>query len=491
MSDINDGFGMTPEGFRIKRREDIENDIYNDLEAKWGEIKRNPESTIGQLVGVMATPYVRAWLELEKLWLSLDPDSSDGVRLDNLCKYTSIKRKDATGTVVLCTAFGTDGVVIAEGSLVSDSDGNLYGAVDDFTISSSVLSFAEVKLDDYNDVITRKITITAGEQTITYANSSSGDVFKADFSSWLNSQVSAGLIPSGITAEITADGFDLLSLSFVSFSVSGLVKITLDKVGSPLIVRNTVTGAIPAPRSSVKNIVTTISGFDSVLNYANGFIGNDIEDDVSLRIRRRRSKFRGGANIDAIASNIENAIDGIKSVRVYENDKDTVVDGLKPHSIYVVVEGAEGEDDKIADMIWVSKGNGIDTNGSISVTILDNTGESRAIYFDRPITTYAFVRVDITAIEGDKVLPVDWQKQIVENITAIIGNMTIGDDLIANRIATGVYSVNGVLNATVEVATGTNPTTPSTNWTTGSIEASKYEKIILASSVNITVTESV
>lgn len=62
----------------------------------------------------------------------------------------------------------------------------------------------------------------------------------------------------------------------------------------------------------------------------------------------------------------------VDSVTVYENRSDEIVDGMKPHSFEVIIHG--GDDIQIAQTILEKGPIGIDSNGSIEMTVIDSEG---------------------------------------------------------------------------------------------------------------------
>lgn len=488
---MSDNFGMTPEGFRIKRSEDIISEIFDELESHWGTVKRNPESVIGQLVGVLSKPMIRLWMETESLYMSIDPDSAEGVLLDNICRYKNILRKSATGTTVICTGYGDVDTVIPLGSQVSDVKGAVYSTVDNYVFTAGVYNHVELADDGSgNDVIARVVTIQSSGLEYTSTITSTFADWKAQFAVDIQNAVDNEVLPFGIGVIVKADAVDLISTGYVSFDTTTVTALNKRTVGYPLIATNIVTGENYVSAKEVDSIVTSVVGWNSVTNFSNGLTGTNIETDNELRVRRRQSKRTGSANTDSVEIAVLNQVAGVRSCRCYENTSSDIVDGLKPHSIYAVVDGADGKEQEIAEAIWKKKCHGIDTNGTISRNVIDSSGQTREILFGRPELVYGWVRVDVTDIDPDRSLPVDWASQIQSSILEVGNDLDSGDDLIASKFYQSVYSVSGVRSASIEVGTSSSPAISPTNWTNTYISIDKIEKVAIASSSNVEVTGS-
>lgn len=131
------------------------------------------------------------------------------------------------------------------------------------------------------------------------------------------------------------------------------------------------TGAIIANSNTVTEIITPISGWDSVSNQAKGITGWDEESDNTFRTRITANwlNIRGKAILGAIVDNIAQ-LDGVISVLGRENMTDNVIniDGIEmsPHSIYLAIIGGDSND--IGRVIMEKKTLGANTVGDTDVT---------------------------------------------------------------------------------------------------------------------------
>ncbi|WP_371441229.1 hypothetical protein, partial [Eikenella sp. HMSC073A11] len=139
--------------------------------------------------------------------------------------------------------------------------------------------------------------------------------------------------------------------------------------------------------------------------------GRVAESDEDLRARYETGVYALGAATHAtILANLKRDIPTARDIHVFENDTDTQVGDLKPHSIKVLIDG--GKDDEIAQAIYRVKAAGINTNGDIAKTITTPTG-NQIIRFSRPAYRYIWVQATLTLLTGtDAAFPADGYESV-------------------------------------------------------------------------------
>jgi uncharacterized phage protein gp47/JayE len=166
-------------------------------------------------------------------------------------------------------------------------------------------------------------------------------------------------IPYGALAQ-SADGHTLICNHAVTIGASGAAETTF---------RCAQTGPIEIAPHSVRAIVTTIAGWDTIDNAAAGSVGRDMETRAEFEARRFNSVAANahgsvGALYGALAD-----LSGVLDVRVLENiGPDPVVKygvTVPGHGVTVCIYG--GEDDDIAGTIYRKKDAGCDTGGNTNV----------------------------------------------------------------------------------------------------------------------------
>ena len=255
--------------------------------------------------------------------------------------------------------------------------------------------------------------------------------------------VAATLIPEGSKASSdTGDIFESIS------------DITLDGTGSGSGTFQAVeSGPISVGISELTTIVSVVPGWETIDNSAAGSEGQDEELDSEYRARYFQTLAKNAVTpLESVVSAVRE-VDTVTDVKGSENDTDSsvVVDGvtLVSHSIAIVVEG--GSDSEIGAAIRLKKTGGTATNGTTTVLDPPNT----PITFYRVSNIYIEVEVDITIDDNFPSNGLELMKQRIYNyITGVFAGaadssyfetdgMTIGEDLVKNRLFTPINSVPG------------------------------------------------
>lgn len=191
-------------------------------------------------------------------------------------------------------------------------------------------------------------------------------------------------------------------------------------------VKATVTGAVQGLAGDLTVIMTVISGWTSVTNAADVTLGDTGETDGQLRARRAASVAGPSQGIvDGLYAALAD-LDDVQAVVVRENPEDTtqtLADGgtLVAHAIQVIIEG--GDDQEIADTIWLRKSAGVTLVGAEEVAIVDQQGITHTMKFDRPVQKDIYVTVESpVAIPGD-------QQTLIQNAIVARGQglLTVGE----------------------------------------------------------------
>lgn len=183
--------------------------------------------------------------------------------------------------------------------------------------------------------------------------------------------------------------------------------------------------------------------------------GQDREEDYEFRQRILDAVAGGGT------SNIRNdllAVDGVRAATVFENDENVEVDGMPPHSIRAVV--LDGDDAAIGSALLGAKPGGIQTAGTVSVTVKDMSGRDKVVKFDRAEEVDVHLRLTITRNDA---FPFDGEERVKTSLVQYIGGLDadgrlyaglgMGDDVVFSRLIGTVYGTPGVSDVTVETST--------------------------------------
>jgi len=210
------------------------------------------------------------------------------------------------------------------------------------------------------------------------------------------------IVPAGTRFESATTGTRWALEQTWTLSDAGIASATIT---------SSITGPVQADANTITRIIDTVGGLTSVNNPSPATLGTGVESDSSLRVKRATAVGRPGNNqIDSMLGEIF-AVDGVRRVKVYENDTNSSavsVDnpyGLPPHSISPVIDG--GSDMDVAMAIYLKKNPGVLLNQvgtpvSVDITSPTYPDNVKTIRFSRPV--YVDMVVNIV-IKNDGTLP--------------------------------------------------------------------------------------
>ncbi len=398
-------FGLTPQGFKIKRLPDIHAENQNLLLAAFGEINLDPQSIFGQLIGVLSKVEADIWENMQDVYFSQYPNSAEGISLDNVVQLNAITRLAAQQTNVTAVCAGLEGTLINQGALarIPDTGAVFFCQTDTFitrsraasanvqvglaaaqsytviinnqalTYSLPIITFTgsfvsgnsivatlngttlpAVPFNTSNNqtladlaaamaanpdvlsatptnpniisivpvlgknVIVNSIVITGGASQPTYAitfNTPTVNAISQNLTSIINSAISTVLATDLIgSLSIVADDPD------VPFSISVGTNLSVSSQSSPITFLSQDFAPIAAPINTLVEILTPISGWNSINNPKAGVTGRFIETDAELRIRRNNSiRLLGAGTVESIRARLLQQVTGVTSAFIFEN----------------------------------------------------------------------------------------------------------------------------------------------------------------------------
>ena len=214
--------------------------------------------------------------------------------------------------------------------------------------------------------------------------------------------------------------------------------------------------------------------------------GEDIESDYDLRKRFSVAVAGAGAcNEDAIRGYIAR-IQGIESVVIVTNDtSSTDSDGRPAHSFEVYIYGGEGQEQEVADAIFLKKPLGIKAittetgSNAITKTVTDQGGFSHSISFSR-VTEVA---IDINvSIKTNSSYTTSGATAIKNKLVEYVSGIGVGGSVVTSAMYSHVFEVTGVTEV-VSVTQAKSGQTAST----ATINCAMNE-VPVTSATNITVT---
>ena len=117
-------FGLTDDGFILKRLEDIKAEIEDDLRAAFGEnVDLSADEPLGQIVSIVAERRADDWLALQAVYHSFWASQARGVSLARIGELRGVTWRGETYSTGFLKFTGTPGVEIPQGTRVQDAVG--------------------------------------------------------------------------------------------------------------------------------------------------------------------------------------------------------------------------------------------------------------------------------------------------------------------------------------------------------------------------------
>ena len=292
--------------------------------------------------------------------------------------------------------------------------------------------------------------------------------------------------PSTVTAELTLDPGATVPIGSVA-AVAGLNGAQFETLAPvtngggvpavfPVLMQSLETGPIQALSGTLTVIVTPVTGWTAVNNPLDAMMGSFEETDEEFRARYEAAvKGQGCRTIPSIIARVLQVAD-VNNVLISENTLDVPVGVLPGHSIMVVVDdGGLGVPDDIAQAIWDSKAEGIETVGTFSGNATDDAGGVHVVRFERVTVTPVYVDIDIDAGACTPELLAAVATNVAEWGDANVG---IGQDLILSQLCTPIFGTSPDISDIIEVRAGLAPSPVGT----ANLVASPFERLDLDTS---------
>lgn len=425
-------WGLTTLGFNPEDLQSIIADLIGDFQSKFGVgVPTDDLSINGKLIAIFAEREFNQWQVLQAVYDAFNPNAAQGVSLDNLCALIAITRNKAITSTVIVYLAGTGGTVIPAGSVIQVQNSNDYFAIRN-AITLSAVGTKTITALTYSGSLCHATCASHGLNT--------GDVIFI-----------YGASPNDYNGLVTVTFVDINTFTYIPITIPGSSPATGTiqfDFGTPGIADSIILDAINANAGALNIIVTPISGWTKVQNLISATLGNPIETDSQLRVRRISAFLGlGNATITAIEGGLLE-VANVTGATVYENITDvTDVNSRPPHSIECLVQGGLPQD--IGNKIFAKKAAGINTYGNQApVTVIDSQGISHIIYFSRPssITIALTVAINRDATKFPSTGSSSIQTAITEFIDSLgPGNPVYNYALEAIIVNLGLAGINSIL----------------------------------------------
>lgn len=226
--------------------------------------------------------------------------------------------------------------------------------------------------------------------------------------------------------------------------------VTLDSAGNGKgIAYATSTGSnYNVAIGTIKNQVQPVNDIFTVNNDSAAAGGSNVETDTELRERITfAEKGINSASYNGIVSNIR-TVSGVKTVRIVENKTDQIDQyGNPPYSIHIYVLG--GIKEEIAKSIFTSMAFGINTYGTVKVSVLDIANQGHDVYFDYANEIPILFDIKLTVNDS---FPSNGVAQVKSQVKAYIESLSMGQTVRFSYIYKYIYdSVIGINVADVKI----------------------------------------
>ncbi len=459
-------YGLTPNGPNIKRLDVIIDDMHKNLSKKWGvNTRQNPESFLNHFLTNVADRCAELWEFGEDIYYAMYPASAEGRSLDNAAQYGGTTRETAAKSYYPIHCTGTDGTVLAAGTMISSTTNP--------TTQLSLTSTKKITRSSFNKV---DIKVASAEVGSVYTAAINGAVY-----SFSSQEASVNSILKGLANAITAEGFDVsvdeagetLKLEADDLtSINALVlseNLTTETVTSVIVFGTVETGDILLPEGVITNIVKADAGLQKVVNICGYIAGRDEETDTEFRQSYADKIFnRSSRMLESIRSAILKNVQGVTSVAPYENATHEWDEyGRPPHSIEIVVDG--GDSTEIAQQILANKAGGINTHGNTAIVLAGAYDEDITIRFNRPTTIYTWFRLGIT-LRKNEPIPPNYVELLREVVLKNVEKLDAGSDVVPQEFMSELYAAcSGISYIDIGIYTTEDPSVNPSSYTARSV----------------------
>ena len=443
-------YGITDEGFSIKRMNDVMTEVHSDLSKGFGfDTSQGPSRFLDVLVTTFSNQIAEIWEELQDTYYAMYPSTATGKNLDYAGQFLGIKREEQQQSLYKIHCTGLDETTIPSGTVIQTSTNpsvRLYnkseGVITSTECNSLNIRVANVESGTYY--------ISIGSETYEISNTSDTDT------DILNALLEA-IDCDGIIMSIDEDNdYNVLHIEQSDEATTMVVEmsanLTTTSVTSIIAFYTEDYGKIVLADNVVTKIVTSTEGFKSCNNVITPIYGREEETDDEYRLSYiAKSMIRSQTMVESITSELLENVGGVETATGHSNDTDEEDEnGLLPHSVEIIVEG--GDDYEIAEAILRKKAGGIATNGSEYVEVEGIYGDVIPIRFNRPQKLYTWIKVELTGTH----LPSNYEDVVKESVLNFVSNLSAGDDLLIQKVDNEIYNaMAGVTFVDISVAYST------------------------------------
>lgn len=472
-------YGVTDNGFELKRLDTIMEEVHQDLTDGFGFDTRLQETSfLNVLVTTFCSQIAELWETAQDSYYAKYPSTATGLNLDNAVQYGGITRIPKRRSCYPLHCTGDDGTVVRKGTVVatnSKPEVRLFAA-EEFEISRSSFNKVSIKVPVPEEKTVYSIVINGEQYSYSSMSANAEEILNGLKETVTNDEYRTEVCVDGNEKVLRIEDTVLVRRNALVLSDN----LTTEEVTSIVNFFTDDYGRITLPNGIVSKMVNNITGFNAVTNLIEPVYGRLDETDTELRQSyANKSSLRSNTMIDSIVAELLSNVPNVESASGYENDTDLTNDyGLPPHSIEIVVEG--GENSEIAEAILRKKAGGIQTHGSICVDVPGRYGDSIPIRFNRPEYLYTWLRIVLHGRKNE--LPVNYAALVQDSVMSVGMMIVAGDDLLTQMLNEGIYStVAGVTYIDIMAAASSDKayTPKKEDYTERNVSVTQRQKILL------------
>jgi uncharacterized phage protein gp47/JayE len=236
-------YGVTPQGFKIKRLIDVKNQLEDLFIGEFGDVNLDAQSVAGQLIGIFSKVYADEWENSQDVYFSQYPNSASGISLDNVVQLNGLTRLPAQRTSVIGAATAVESTFIPAGTLA-----RLSGS-------------GQVFFSTLNVIVTRSnsianvVTVNSTPQPQVYTVLISGTPY---IYSLPNIDLSGPMV-SGNSISVRINGINMPIVNF-----AGTSNATLDNLASVIVANSPAVATAVRVGNSIQ--LTPALGFSITVN---------------------------------------------------------------------------------------------------------------------------------------------------------------------------------------------------------------------------------
>lgn len=429
---------------------DSQDDVFNAMAAnartrlapylQGTALQTDESSVVGRLLRIVSVPAFSNGEILQTILNQFDLNTAEGLQLDyfgwNIHRIKRLGLAQATGVVVLG---GDSGVVVSEGSLVSNSNtGDSFRTQDDVTFNENEVTGIVITIDSIQQ--TYNISYSINSYLSTYPQIEVSILEESTIPQIANRIANAVNSQSTLmSAKVNNDNTITILLNDPvmtgDFAVSSGMTVTQSY--KQVYVESVTYQSVEAKVGAISSIQSSVLGWRSVYNYLVIGASRPVETDEEYRARLNLCLGYSVGSYDAVWMRLM-TIRGVSFVSVKENLSPAPNNGIINAGLAITIQG--GTEDEVAQAIYNAIPVGIVTSGNIEKSVKDLNGGNHTVRFSRPVQVPLEISMSIT-IYND--FPANGKQLIKQAIVDWFNSLRVGDDIYYSRLYEPINQIGG------------------------------------------------